>query len=82
MTFKCFSCGVSFDTVEEFMEHRRLHQEPPEKRGLVCMNCRRDIPIDASLENYVGDIHCRGCGQKMKVRIEDGEVLFVATRQE
>jgi uncharacterized CHY-type Zn-finger protein len=81
MVFKCFACGLSFESAEEFMEHKRSHQEKPEKKPLICMTCRKVITLDSTLADYVGDLRCRNCGQDMKVKIEDGEVLFVATRQ-
>jgi hypothetical protein len=36
MSFRCFSCGITFDTVEKFVEHkftehRPVHQEPPQR---------------------------------------------------
>jgi len=36
MSFRCFSCGISFDTVAKFVEHkfaehRPVHQEQPKK---------------------------------------------------
>jgi len=85
MPFKCFACGLTFDSVEDFMQHKLAHKgqaERPEKRGLACMSCRKSIPVDSTLANYVGDIGCPSCGQRMRVRIEDGEVLFVATKQD
>ena len=79
--FKCISCGLSFDTAEEYMRHKLAHQERPEKKGLVCLGCGKSIPLDSSQENYRGDITCPGCGQKLRVALQDGEVMFASTRE-
>lgn len=83
MAFKCIRCGISFDTPEEFMEHKRSHQEPEAentKKGLLCLMCGKPIPVDASKANYVGEMRCPSCGQMLKVRLEDGEVVFASSK--
>ena len=70
MPFKCFSCGLSFDTAEKFTEHSLAHKmqlDNPEKRGLVCPKCGKPIPIDSSEADYTGSIVCPGCEQTVKV---------------
>ncbi|OGO04133.1 MAG: hypothetical protein A2Y91_08240 [Chloroflexi bacterium RBG_13_54_8] len=81
MPFKCASCGITFDTGEDFIKHKRSHQEGGKKR-LVCLRCGRPIAIDASKANYRGDVLCPGCGQKIRVVIQDGEVTFAATKSD
>lgn len=82
MPFKCVSCELTFDTAEQFMNHKRAHQEQPEKKGLRCLKCGAPIPVDSSMANYRGEILCPNCGQKLKVKLEDGEVLFASMSQD
>ena len=84
MPFKCFSCGVSFGTAEEFMKHKLVHQEQsekPEEKGLICLRCGKPIPTDSSRPNYRGDIVCPGCKQTMKVVMRNGEVAFAMSKE-
>jgi len=87
MPFKCFSCELSFDTVEEFAAHRRAHQEQPgeqpgkqPEKGLICLRCGKPIPVDSSKRDYRGDIPCPNCGQTMRVVLQDGEVVFAVSK--
>ena len=83
MPFKCFSCGLSFDTVEEFVQHKLAHQEQPKKqpeRGLICLRCGKPIPVDSSKADYRGDILCPSCGQTMRVIIQNGEVVLAVSK--
>ncbi len=85
MPFKCFSCGVTFDSVEDFVEHRRSHHGQPEaeekrRRGLTCLGCGAPIAVDPSKANFRGDISCPTCGQVMKVVLEDGQVVFALSK--
>ena len=80
MPFKCFSCGLSFDTLEEFVEHRLSHKEQP-KKGPICLRCGKPIPLDSSKANYSGNILCPSCGQTMKVVIQDGEIVLAVIKE-
>jgi DNA-directed RNA polymerase subunit RPC12/RpoP len=83
MAFRCVSCGIDFDSAEEFMAHKQSHQAPPvekPRKGLLCLMCGTPIPLEPSQANYVGEMRCPSCGQIMKVRLEDGEVLFASSR--
>lgn len=80
MFFKCFSCGLTFDTVEEFIKHKLSHKEQP-KKGPICLRCGEPIPLDSSKANYRGNILCPGCGQTMEVVIEDGEVVLAVIKE-
>ncbi|MFC1925587.1 hypothetical protein ACFLW2_02700 [Chloroflexota bacterium] len=83
MPFKCGVCGLSFDAAEEFMNHKLVHQkesQKPEKKGVICLGCGNPIPTDPSTSNYSGEIICSGCGQTMKVILEDGEVVFAMSK--
>jgi len=79
MPFKCGSCGLSFDTAEEFIKHKLAHQEQP-KSGLICLGCGKPIPVDPSKANYKGDILCPSCGQVMEVTLKNGEVIFAMSK--
>jgi DNA-directed RNA polymerase subunit RPC12/RpoP len=83
MPFKCFPCGLSFDTVEEFAAHKRAHQEQPGRqpgKGPVCLKCGKPILLDSSKRDYRGDIPCPNCGQTMRVIIQDGEVVLAVSK--
>ena len=86
MPFKCSSCGLSFETADEFVKHKLSHQEQterperPEKKGLICLGCGNPIPADYYGPNYRGDIVCPSCKQTMKVVIQDGEVEFAMSK--
>ena len=77
MPFRCFSCGLSFDTVEEFVEHKLVPQEQPE-RGMI-LRGDKPVPASSSKPNYRGDMLCPNCGQTIKVVIQNGEVIFAAS---
>lgn len=83
MPFKCAKCEMTFDTAEQFMEHKRSHKsgtEPePAREAFVCLKCGAPIRLVQSQSNFRGEMHCPGCGQKLRVRLEDGEVLFAST---
>jgi DNA-directed RNA polymerase subunit RPC12/RpoP len=80
MPFKCFTCGLTFDTVEEFIKHKLSHKEQP-KKGLICLRCGKPIPLDSSKANYRGNIVCPGCGQTMEVVMQDGEVVVAVIKE-
>jgi len=77
MPFKCFSCGLSFDTAEKYAEHSLVHQqqqECPENRGLVCLKCGEYIPVDSLEDEFTGNIVCHNCQQIVRVIIRNGEI--------
>lgn len=79
MPFKCFTCGLNFNTVAEFSEHSLVHQkqsEDPEDKNinLVCLKCGKPIHIDSLEANYKGIIACPGCKQTVRVVMRNGEV--------
>jgi len=83
MPCRCFSCGISFDTVGKFVEHKfaehkLVHQEPPERDTIL----RSGKPASASSPkaNYRDDILCPNCRQPMKVVVEKGEVVLAASK--
>lgn len=84
MPFKCFTCGLTFRTAEEFMEHKLSHKEQPEKgpKGPICLKCGKPLPLDSSKANYRGNIVCPGCGQTMEVVIQDGEVVIAIIKED
>lgn len=83
MHFKCFSCGLTFDTAQELMEHKRSHKEQPKEgpKGPICLKCGKPLPLDSSKANYRGNIVCLGCGQTMEVVIQDGEVVIAIIKE-
>jgi DNA-directed RNA polymerase subunit RPC12/RpoP len=81
MPFKCFTCGLTFDTTEEFIKHKLSHKEQP-KKGPICLRCGKPIPLDSSKANYRGNIVCPDCGQTMKVVMQDGEVVVAVLKEE
>ncbi len=85
MPFRCASCNLTFESAEEFMAHKQNHQasvdKKPDTSGLTCLKCGTPVPLSAAQANYRGAITCITCGQRMQVRMEDGEVVFaVASR--
>ena len=77
MRYKCHSCGVEFDTIEQLAAHKQRHQmeERPATSGVICLGCARRIPIEPSQANYSGPLTCPSCHRTMKVVLEDGEVV-------
>ena len=76
MRFRCGSCGVEFDTIEQLAAHKRQHQsDVPDSSGITCLGCGRRIPIDASKANYSGPLTCPGCKSTLQVVLRDGEVV-------
>lgn len=85
MIFKCALCNLNFNTAEEYMEHRISHQRgqeknPEKKQGPVCLKCGKPVSFDSSKESFRGDITCNNCGQRLKVSLENGEIIFVSLR--
>lgn len=55
MSFRCFSCGITFDTVGKFVEHkfaehRLVHQGQPE-RDLI-LRCGKPMSASSSKAKY------------------------------
>ena len=76
MRYRCNSCGVEFDTIDQLAAHKRLHQasqQPPS--GVTCLGWAKPIPLNSSQANYSGPLTCPHCHQTMKVVLEDGEVV-------
>lgn len=78
MRFKCVSCGVEFDNIEQLASHKRQHQTTPinTSPGVTCIGCAKRIPLDPSKFNYSGPLTCPNCRRTMTVVIEGGEVAF------
>ena len=76
MRYKCVSCGIEFDTIEQLARHKQQHQNPvPDQKGVTCLGCGRTIPIDSSQLNYSGPLTCPSCHRTMRVILENGEVV-------
>ena len=76
MRFKCPTCGVELDDIQQFANHKKRHQSAqPDSSGVTCLGCARKIPIDASQANYSGPLTCPSCHRTMKVTLQDGEVV-------
>jgi len=86
MPFKCALCGLSFETPDEFTNHKLAHQkqlekqEGPERKGLICLRCGKPIPTDSYEPNYKGVVTCHGCKETMKVILLNGEVEFAMSQ--
>lgn len=78
MRFKCVSCGVEFDNIEQLASHKRQHQATPANAppGVTCLGCAKRIPLDPSKINYSGPLTCPNCRRTMTVIIEGGEVVI------
>ncbi|MEK7281024.1 MAG: hypothetical protein AAB037_01560 [Chloroflexota bacterium] len=78
MTYRC-SCGASFEDVEQYMGHKRSHQEPPQaqKKGVMCLGCGATIPTP---DDYAGMVSCPSCRRNMKVVVQGGEVQTAVLR--
>jgi DNA-directed RNA polymerase subunit RPC12/RpoP len=75
MRFKCFTCGIEFDTIEELARHKQQHQAGPSSpSGVICLGCGQNIPLEPSKANYSGPLTCPNCQRTMTVVIENGEV--------
>jgi DNA-directed RNA polymerase subunit RPC12/RpoP len=75
MRYKCVTCGIEFDNIEQLANHKRQHQAgPPTSCGVICLGCGKNIPLEPSKVNYRGSLTCPNCRRTMTVVIEDGEV--------
>ena len=76
MRYKCVSCGIEFDTIEQLARHKKQHQNPaPDSTGAICLGCGKAIPIDSSQLNYSGPLTCPNCRRTMRVILENGQVV-------
>jgi len=77
MRFKCVSCGIEFDTIEQLASHKQQHQASSRSSsGVICLGCGKSIPLEPSKANYSGPLTCPTCRETMTVVIEDGEVVM------
>lgn len=77
MRYRCVTCGIEFDSIEQLAAHKRQHQKAvPDNRpsGVICLGCGKSIPLDSSQFNYSGPLQCPHCHRTMRVVIENGEV--------
>jgi DNA-directed RNA polymerase subunit RPC12/RpoP len=75
MRFKCVTCGIEFENIEELASHKKQHQASSRgSSGVICLGCGKSIPLEPSQMNYSGPLICPNCRRTMKVVIEGGEV--------
>jgi len=75
MRFKCGTCGIECENIEELARHKKVHQSASSRpQGVICLGCGKGIPLDQSKMNYSGPLQCPNCGKTMNVVIEGGEV--------
>jgi DNA-directed RNA polymerase subunit RPC12/RpoP len=76
MRFKCVTCGIEFDTIEQLASHKKQHQAGPRiSSGVICLGCGKSIPLEPSKANYSGPLTCPNCRRTMTVVIENSEVV-------
>ena len=79
MRYKCVTCGIEFNTIEELARHKQQHQQQPgsaSSPGVTCLGCGNRIPLESSKHNYSGPLTCPNCQRTMTVVTEDGEVVI------
>ena len=84
MPFKCFSCGLSFDTAEEFSKHGLAHKnqlENPEGKGLFCLKCGEPFSIDSSEADYTCSVVCPSCSHILDIVVRKGKAELVITKE-
>ena len=75
MRFKCVTCGIEFENIEDLASHKKQHQSKPTgSLGVICLGCGKSIPLEPSKVNYSGPLTCPNCNRTMTVVIEGGEV--------
>jgi len=75
MRYKCVTCGIEFDNIEQLATHKRQHQASSgNSPGVICLGCGKGIPLGASRTNYSEPLICPNCQRTMTVVIENGEV--------
>jgi len=76
MHYKCHTCGIEFDTIEQLASHKQQHQAGAQRsQGVICLGCGKSIPLESPKDNYSGPLTCPNCRRTMTVTIEDGEVV-------
>jgi len=76
MRYKCVTCGIEFDNIEQLASHKRQHQASSRSSsGVICLDCGKNIPLEPSKANYRGPLTCPNCRRTMTVVIENGEVV-------
>ena len=76
MRYKCVTCDIEFNTIEELARHKQQHQAGSQSpSGVLCLGCGKAIPVDQSRANYSGPLTCPGCHRTMTVVTENGEVV-------
>jgi len=77
MRYKCVTCGIEFDSIEQLASHKRQHQVGSRSSsGVICLGCGKSIPLEPSKANYSGPLTCPNCRRTMTVTIENGEVVI------
>ena len=78
MRFKCVTCGIEFDDIQQLAHHKKQHQAPREEgpKGVTCLGCAKKITLDPSKINYSGPLTCPNCHRTMSVILRDGEVVI------
>ena len=77
MRFKCFTCGIEFDSIEQLASYKRQHQAGSQSSsGVICLGCGKDIPLEPSKANYSGPLTCPNCRRTMTVTIENDEIVI------
>ena len=75
MRYRCVTCGIEFDTIEQLASHKQQHRASSRSSsGVICLGCGRSIPLKPSRINYRGPLTCPNCQRTMTVVIENGEV--------
>lgn len=76
MRYKCVTCGIEFDSIEQLAAHKRQHQQASKSGtlGVTCLGCGKRIVLEPSQLNYSGPLQCPHCHCTMRVVIEKGEV--------
>jgi DNA-directed RNA polymerase subunit RPC12/RpoP len=77
MRFRCVSCGLEFDDIQQLASHKKQHQSPQEEgpKGITCLNCAKKIILELSQYNYKGPLTCPHCRRSMTVTLQNGDVL-------
>ncbi|MFC1905418.1 hypothetical protein ACFLXL_01260 [Chloroflexota bacterium] len=78
MRFRCITCGIEFDDIQQLANHKKRHQTPQEEeaKGITCLGCAKKIPLDPSQLTYKGPLTCPHCRRTMAVTLEDGDVII------
>lgn len=75
MRYKCVTCGIEFDSIEQLAKHKQQHRSSSQSSSaVICLGCGQRIPLGPSQANYKGPLTCPNCHRTMTVVIENGEV--------